>query len=74
MVYMPRKPKEDITARSVRLTNDVVAMLDLYAEDQDWSANAALNNALKRYLTGLGYQEKVKEKAKQTEVSTDDVH
>ncbi len=70
MVYMPRKPKEDITARSVRLTNDVVAMLDLYAEDQDWSANAALNNALKRYLTGLGYLEKLQ--AKQTEVSTDD--
>ena len=42
-------------------------MLDLYAEDQDWSANAALKNALKRYLAGLGYQEKVK--AKNTEDS-----
>lgn len=59
MIYMPRKPRENITARSVRLTKDVVSMLDLYATDQDWSANAALNNALKRYLTGLGYQEKI---------------
>lgn len=65
MVYMPRKAKEDITTRSVRLTNDVVAMLDLYAEEQDWSANAALNNALKRYLTGLGYLEKLQAKQEQ---------
>ena len=62
MVYMPRKAKEDITTRSVRLANDVVSMLDLYAEEQDWSANAALNNALRRYLAGLGYQEKIQAK------------
>ena len=70
MIYMPRKPKENITARSVRLTKDVVAMLELYANDQDWSANAALNNALKRYLTGLGYQEKVEEKERSEAVKT----
>ena len=75
MIYMPRKPKENITARSVRLTKDVVAMLELYANDQDWSANAALNNALKRYLTGLGYQEKVeeKERSEAVETSTDEL-
>lgn len=60
MVYMPpRKRKAPTVNRTARLAEDVAMMLDLYAEDQQWSGNTALENALRRYLEGLGYREKI---------------
>jgi predicted HicB family RNase H-like nuclease len=60
MVYMPpRKRKSPTINRTARLAEDVAMMLDLYAEDQQWSGNTALETALRRYLEGLGYKEKV---------------
>ncbi len=35
-------------------------MLDLYAEEQRWSANTAMDTILRRYLEGLGFREKVR--------------
>lgn len=57
---MPQKKRQTpIVTRTARLSKDVAGMLDLYAEDQQWSANTAMDNALRRYLEGLGYAEKL---------------
>jgi hypothetical protein len=59
MVYMPtRKRKKPTVSRTARLSEDVAGMLDLYAEEQQWSGNTAMDTALRRYLEGLGYREK----------------
>jgi len=55
MVYMsPRKRKHPTVNKTMRLAEDVAMMVDLYAEDQQWSANTAMDTALRRYLEGLG--------------------
>ncbi len=60
MVYMPqRKRPNPVITRTARLSKDVAEMLDLYAEDQQWSGNTAMDNILRKYLEGLGYQEKL---------------
>jgi|GEM_PF-1893338 len=60
MVYMsPRKRKHPTVNKTMRLAEDVAMMVDLYAEDQQWSANTAMDTALRRYLEGLGYKERV---------------
>jgi hypothetical protein len=53
-----RKRQNPIVSRTARLSKDVAAMLDLYAEEQRWSANTAMDTILRRYLEGLGYKEK----------------
>lgn len=53
-----RKRQSPIVSRTARLSKDVAAMLDLYAEEQRWSANTAMDTILRRYLEGLGYKEK----------------
>ncbi len=68
MVYMPtRKRKIPTVNRTARLSEDVAGMLDLYADDQQWSANTALDTALRRYLEGLGYREKLEAVKKEIE-------
>ena len=60
MVYMPTKKRKHPTVnRTLRLAEDVAMMVDLYAKDQQWSANTAIDTALRRYLEGLGYKERV---------------
>lgn len=72
MVYMPqRKRQTPIISRTARLSKDVAEMLDLYAEDQHWSGNTAMDNILRKYLEGLGYAEKVAVK-RQVENKADD--
>lgn len=68
MVYMPqRKRQTPIVARTARLSKDVAAMLDLYAEDQQWSGNTAMDDILRKYLEGLGYAERIAEKNQKEE-------
>jgi hypothetical protein len=55
-----RKRLTPIVSRTARLSKDVAAMLDLYAEEQRWSANTAMDIILRRYLEGLGFREKVR--------------
>jgi hypothetical protein len=60
MVYMPQKKRQTpIVNRTARLSKDVADMLDLYAEDQQWSGNTAMETILRKYLEGLGYREKL---------------
>jgi hypothetical protein len=62
-----RKRLNPIVSRSARISKDVAEMLDLYAVDQSWSANTALDNILRKYLEGLGYKEKLVESQKSTQ-------
>jgi hypothetical protein len=62
MVCMAQKRRKSPTVnRTARLSEDVAGMLDLYADDQQWSANTALDTALRRYLEGLGYRERLEQ-------------
>lgn len=66
MVYMPPKKRKHPTVnKTVRLAEDVAGMVDLYAEDQQWSANTAIDTALRRYLEGQGYKEKLEARLKE---------
>jgi len=56
-----------VTTHPARLSEDVAMMVDLYAEDQQWSANTAMDTALRRYLEGLGYKERVAAMLKEQE-------
>jgi hypothetical protein len=55
--YMPRQ-KKPTTARSVRLLDEIVALLDAYADEQMISSNAAVNKLVKERLAQLGYEVK----------------
>jgi ABC-type proline/glycine betaine transport system substrate-binding protein len=66
-----RKRLNPIISRTARISKDVAEMLDLYAVEQDWSANTALDNVLRKYLEGLGYKEKLIEAKKNQETAED---
>ena len=68
MVYMPPKRRKFPTVnKTARLSEEVAMMVDLYAEDKQWSANTAMDTALRRYLEGLGYKERVAAMLKEQE-------
>jgi hypothetical protein len=52
--YMPRQKKSTV-ARSVRLLEEVAAAVDLYADNQLISSNAAVNKLLRDRLAEIGY-------------------
>jgi len=57
---MPQQKRQTtVISRTARLSRDVAEMLDLYAKDQRWSANTAMDAILRRYLEGLGYKDKL---------------